>query len=188
MKKQLMTFQDEMNNTAHKMGIDPEIIHYGFKAELSFLIDCLIILSICLFLDKFIEGCIFITVFSFLRIFCGGYHCSSYISCGIVYGITVIISCVVLITFPITYNVYFHMLLTLILFLITPVENKNNPLSDSDTIQYRIIARKRIMLVFAIDIILFLFNVVWANSIIGAVMLSISGFCIIQLFINRLEQ
>lgn len=188
MKKQLMIFQNEMNNTALKMGIDPEIIRYGFKAELSFLIDCFITLSICLLLNKFIEACIFITVFSFLRVFCGGYHCNSYISCGIIYGITVIFSCTVLNTFHIIYNINFHMLLALILFLISPVENKNNPLSDSDIIQYRIIARRRIILVLAIDILLFLFDVVWVNSIFGTVMLSISGFCIIQLFINRLEQ
>ncbi|MBR4164333.1 MAG: accessory gene regulator B family protein [Solobacterium sp.] len=75
------------------MNFDFEIIRYGFKVETAFIIDVMIALIACTIIHKSLHACIFILCFSFLRIYCGGYHCKTYFTCGFSYVAMILLSC-----------------------------------------------------------------------------------------------
>lgn len=62
-------------------GYDYEVVMYGIKIIVFNVITVFICISIALLLNKFLFGLLFITIFSFLRIKYGGYHCKNPITC-----------------------------------------------------------------------------------------------------------
>lgn len=74
----------KLNDTEEKV----EIYTYGLELIISTLCAWLSILFISLILNDVLSGVIFISFYSTLRFFVGGYHAKSYLKCFIVSNIT----------------------------------------------------------------------------------------------------
>lgn len=181
-------FQKELLKTAGDLGIDHEVIRYGFKVELSFLVDCMISAVICALFHRFWYSVLFIWAFSYLRIYCGGYHCKTYLSCGLVYILTVTISCLAIAKLYFMSRLLIHFLIAVPLVLLVPAENQNNRIEAEDYENYRHEAVKRLFIILAADMIMSLLQKHEISAVIGSVLLSMLVFCGIQFVINQNER
>lgn len=176
--------EKQILETATMMKIDPEIIKYGWQIEIAFVIDCVISLVLCSALKCSVQAVCFTLLFIFLRVYCGGYHCKSFLSCGMVFTFIVTLSSVLasLICFN---SILYQIPLYLILAIICPVENENNTLSIEEKKRYRKIARKRLMIVFVFNTCCLHWKILFLNSIIFMDLLWLTVLCIFQFYFNR---
>lgn len=172
-------FTNRLRKASEEMNVDYEVVKYGLRVEGAWLLDCIIAIAVCSLLHLAIEAITFILIFTYLRQYCGGYHCKSYLSCGISY-----VCAVTGISLLSHANSSIASLIAgvtgwVILFTISPVQNENNILEDSEIPVYRMIARKRLTIIMMISVILLLFG----QSQLCTVLLTIcylSILCIIQ--------
>ena len=61
-----------------------DVYVYGFELLLSFLFTTLLIVTLGLAFQRFLETTVFLGVFIFLRSYSGGYHASKYYACTLV--------------------------------------------------------------------------------------------------------
>ncbi len=146
-------FVDKLHNASTELQIDFNIVLYGLKVEIAFWLETLIILFLCACLHKLQEGVVFICSFTFLRSYCGGYHCKTLIQCGLVTIFMVILSCLAekyvsnlhycWITIPFMY-----------LFVVSPVQNENQILNAKEIGLYSIYAKIRLTLLLVLYLFL----------------------------------
>lgn len=155
----------ELSNRLVSYWLSIKVIHkehfrayaHGCELIISDMISNLILFIIAVLLEKVVEMFIFLVVFSFIRMVCGGYHASSYRNCILLFTFTTIV--VIIFTVWCTDKGLYAILVLMsviadaCLFILAPVDNPNKPLSKNETIKYRKKTRKR--LVFINMIILF---------------------------------
>lgn len=113
-----------------------EVYTYGIEIILSTLAEIISILISAIVFSSFIEGMIFVIVFSSLRLFAGGYHAETYKKCfGVTLGVFLLTLSIANVTSKLFCEKIFWVLLCLVsIYIITraPVLNKNQPLSEHE--------------------------------------------------------
>lgn len=119
---------------------DKEIYQFGFEVTLLKCAHIITMLLIGLAFHMLAEAVLFLVAYSSLRIYAGGYHSKSKIRCYI-------ISCLMMSTvlFIAKHQQQLNPLFFLsaafvsmcIIILLSPVENKNNPLDDTEKTHYK---------------------------------------------------
>ncbi len=133
----------------------PEYI-YGIELFFSSFVCTVLLLLIGAISGVFTESVVFIVGFSALRIYTGGYHSKSFIMCNIS---TLSIYFTVLFLYTYLYEFITKLYVTipvfgfslLLMLILCPVENENNPLESSEFV----LCKAKATLVLIIEIVVF---------------------------------
>ena len=170
---------------AEEKQIDFEIIEYGFKVEMAFLIDVFLAMLFCSFIDQTWQSLIFITAFSFLRTECGGYHCKTYFTCGSLYICMVFSSCLLNCLFVLKGHEWLILVPIAYLYLVSPVQNENHTLCKEEKEVHKKQVRIRLMISCIAYFALWVMDqYIWMRMQFYVV-LWLSLLCLIQQFQNR---
>ena len=116
-----------------------EVYIYGTELLLSFIISTSIILAIGLITNRFINTIVFLTVFTLLRRFTGGFHANTYLTCKL-FTIGTYLA-VLLVSEKLTINHISFLMLSLfgliIICLWGPIEHPNKPITDSSKKRFK---------------------------------------------------
>ena len=118
---------------------DKEIYQFGFEVTLLKCAHIITMLLIGLAFHMLVEAALFLVAYSSLRIYAGGYHSKSRLRC---YIISCFMMCAVLLIakqqqFNPTLFLCAAFVSMCIIFLLSPVENRNNPLDDTERKHYK---------------------------------------------------
>lgn len=130
------------NNLVHSNVIkeeDAEIYIYGINQILVSVLNVSSALIIGLILDMILESVIFMAAYIPLRSFVGGYHAKTPVRCYILSLIMITVVLTGMKYLPVAEIVCYAVLLAtvLIVFLLSPVEDKNKPLDEIEQKVYR---------------------------------------------------
>ncbi len=157
---------NQMAYILSKNGIikkDEESIYaYGTEVTLMLLSSVVTILAIGVVFSKLLEMLIFITVYSVLRGYAGGYHASSHFKCYLcsVFIFMVVLCCIIFLPTEIKHIILLPTLLIndITLFLIAPTQNLVNPKTTKELKNHKI---KMLILIAIINIGVIVF---WKSS------------------------
>lgn len=128
------------------------VYKYGINQMLNMLLNTITFLMIGLFFDMVLETVIFTSAYIPLRIYAGGFHAKTPFKCWIVSALMLLF--VLLFIRYMDVNIKFYDFLALIgsiiIFFLSPVEDKNKPLDDVEKVVYK----KRCIFVFVIELLI----------------------------------
>ena len=135
---------------------------YGFEITISTLIAMLSIAFISVLFDNILYSVLFIIFFYSIRLFCGGYHASSYLKCFILTN-SIFVSTILLSKLVIKFDLKQIVILlvifsSILIFLFSPVKNKNHPHSKERYIKFKIIS-KVLTIVYTLSYFLLFFHI-----------------------------
>lgn len=135
---------------------DYEIYIYGFKLIISLCCSLAFILCLSLFINMVSETLFFLLGFLFTRTICGGYHAKHFYSCfistNIIYISFIGLSFFIDNQYTKQIAIIFLIISSLIIFLFSPVNNKNNPMSEYRKKKNRIISKIMSIILIIISI------------------------------------
>ncbi len=121
-----------------------EFYFYGLQLAISKLFFFLVILAISLFTKTFLVSMAFVLMYSAIRQFSGGHHCRSEVSC---FFVSILLYLVMILFYDIDmYGGKIFLCITtvislLLIFILSPVEHKNKPLSTDERKKFGIISK-----------------------------------------------
>ncbi len=119
-----------------------EVYIYGTELLLSFLISTSVILTIGLITNRFINTIVFLTVFTLLRRFTGGFHANTYLMCKLftigTYLIVLFVSEKITITF--VPFLVLSLIGLIVICLWGPIEHPNKPITDFNKKRFKTIS------------------------------------------------
>lgn len=129
---------------------------YSFEITIASIVNLFLALISALYFQVFFEGVIYLITFAILRKNTGGFHFNNYILCIGIYWITCVISFAMLKEIHITENLKLLIILLCYIYIliVSPIENKNNPLSSNQIKYLTIKIRKIIFFLFMLAIFL----------------------------------
>ncbi len=169
----------EHNNVELKKKGSQEICAYGIEITLSTIVNYVLLFVIGAVFKNIISSVIFGIVFTTIRHYIGGYHCTTYLRCNLTFcGIFT----TVLLLGQILLNWVNISILILILlwsglgvWYLGPVENKNKPVTSEQLQRCRIIAKYIYIFDFAISIFLYFckpyYGIIMALTLLSVVVL-----------------
>ena len=117
------------------------IYKYGAEITISSLVGYILILMIGIVTHSFLNSIIFLLCFSSIRIFSGGYHADTYLKCNAKFVLLYFAIIGAEKIFPIKIAMYVGVLMVitsvLIMLILSPIENKNKPLTLEEKKEYR---------------------------------------------------
>lgn len=138
-----------------------EIYIYGFEITLSTLIAILSIICISLLFNNILFFVSFLLFFYSIRLFCGGYHASSYFRCFLltntIFMSTILLTKLIVICGLKWFVLVLVLLSSAIIFLFSPIQNKNHPYSYERYCKYKSISKGLTISYTITYILLFLF-------------------------------
>lgn len=142
---------------------DINIYRYGYILLFEVMINILIALGIGIILGKVTEILFFLACFIILRSFCGGYHANSIWKCIFLSNLVMTISILSNIllskyTMPISLFFILEICFSIIICVLSPVDNKNKRLSNNEKSFYKKCTIIVSVAENSIGIILMLFN------------------------------
>jgi len=171
---------DGTKKKAAEMNIDYEIIQYGFRVEAAFIIDIIIALIACAIIHKTLQACVFILCFSYLRTYCGGFHCKTYITCGLAYVAMIFLCCRYESLIVIQHTPAIIIVPIVYLFMISPVQNENNILNEREIVIYRKKARFRLVVTGIAYLLFHLLSMYTIQTMMFFSVSCLSFLCILQ--------
>ncbi len=138
---------------------DRELYVYGFNQGLNILLNLITTLVVGLLFRNILELAIFIAAYIPLRSFAGGYHAKTPLRCYI-YSIIMLILVSVGMRYLLFVDMVYYVILAisaLIIFVLSPVEDKNKPL---DKIELKVYRKRTLLILLAELIICVLSNVI----------------------------
>lgn len=122
---------------------DQEIYTYGLHQGIIMIVNILTFILIGLSFRMIRESLMFMIFYIPLRTYAGGYHAKTPTSCYIlsIFMIILVLLAVKTVSWTISIIIGISLLSGIIIFALSPVEDKNKPLSDSQMIRYRQMAR-----------------------------------------------
>lgn len=131
-----------------------EICAYGIEITLSSIINYLLLLMIGFLTQSIIPAVIFGVVFTIIRLYIGGYHCSSYLQCNLTFCVIYILVLFLgkLLLQWVDLSILLLMLLWcgLGIWFLGPVENANKPTTSEQRKRCHVIA----MFIYLFDVVL----------------------------------
>lgn len=166
-----------------------EIYQYGIEITISSIWNFVLILTVSLLLGNFISGIVFQLFFIPLRMYCGGYHATSYLRCSVIFVITYVLIFLLgtALSSVFKYYIYIAEVILLLAFIpilvFSPVKNKNKKLSDSTAKKCRVISILLYIILALISIICCYTEMY--GSIMVITLMSVSVMILIEIFMQR---
>lgn len=146
---------------------DRDIYIYGFEIILSTLIVTGTLLTLGIILNKILLTLVFMFIFIILRIYTGGYHSEKFKSCFVIsiaiYLSELLLNDLVADNLKLKVGIILILIASSIIYRLSPVEHKNNPLSFEDKKKYKKISRVITLLILVLTLIGFYINDVLIN-------------------------
>lgn len=135
-----------------------EIYVFGFEAIIATVINFVIILVLGASFGLLLEAVIYLLAFSILRVYCGGYHAKTHLSCILtfvfLFGIVMTIIALTPSNLYSIISVTLGICCVLIVFVLAPIEHENRRFQGNEYKQFRLISR--IIAVVELLIIIFI--------------------------------
>jgi len=126
---------NEINNEEY------DIYLYAFETIIAFIINIAVILFVGFIFDRFTETLLFLLFYCPIRQFSGGYHADNYKKCLLAFIILYLANMYIiekLLSFKSNSIVIILMTISYIgIYLLSPQEHRNNPLSKSEVKKYK---------------------------------------------------
>ncbi|MGI6084818.1 MAG: accessory gene regulator ArgB-like protein [Acetivibrionales bacterium] len=152
-----------------------EIYIYGFIALLSTIINIAIVLTIGITAGIFLETIIFFLMFGVLRVYCGGYHAETHISCILIfigiYGFAMAVAKFLPVDYYVVFSLFAGTVSLLTVFLMAPIEHKNKPFIEDEYVKFKKMSRIIAALQFLLIIV---FNILFPDAAKVAVLVSLA--------------
>lgn len=137
-----------------------EIYDYSFEILISTLMNLLCLIIISLIFDKVLVTLLFIVGFIPLRSVAGGYHAKTHLRCSLILIATYLMFLKTITLIP-SSKVLLSVLCcslvsTILIFMLAPVQDKNNPLSDKEIEILKAKSRTMIVIYTALVTIMYL--------------------------------
>jgi len=166
-----------VNNLVNKNIIEPgtqEIYTYGIRQGILIIVNIATVVGVGLVLGLLAESIVFLVTYMLIRTYAGGYHAKSQLGCYIFS--TVAVTVILLGIKHITYSCFIYLIATLIsatvIYVLSPIENINKPLSQKEKILYGKKSRKLVGIFTAVSLIMWFMEVKSiAKSIVMAMLL-----------------
>lgn len=143
--------------------IDEDIYSYGMFMFLSFSFFLLLTVIIGFFLNCLIESLVFYFSFQLLRKYCGGYHADTSVKCEIITTIVCLLSVLSIKAVNLwkMVNPFFIIAIffSVIIFILTPVDTYENPLSNQEKKSFGKIGRIILLVMLSIISVTFVFKI-----------------------------
>lgn len=160
-----------------------KIYIYGFELLFSSITNTVIILIFGILVNQILVTLMFLFVFVTLRRSTGGYHADTYLKCKLC-TISVYLTVIFLSMFSAIPGWLFFSLFFLgaaIIFLYTPVENPNKPLTDHQKYTHRLLALIFYFIFFVLGLLIISFHKTLGNCIFftlsGVIALILISIC-----------
>ena len=138
----------EHNNAELNKTESQEICAYGIEITLSTIVNYVLLFAIGLVFKSIISSVIFGIVFTTIRHYIGGYHCTTYLRCNLTFcGIFIsvlLLGRILLNWVNISMLILILLLIGLGVWCLGPVENKYKPVTDDQLQQCHTIAKSAI--------------------------------------------
>ena len=135
-----MKWKRNLELAAEELNINMDCVWFGLKTEGLFLTESVVYLILFAWFGYLLSGLIFLAGFSFLRVYCGGYHCSSRLSCFLS-GLCICLSVCVLETYIPLHILQVLMIVSIVyLCVVCPAENDRYHSVRKMTVQSKCIA------------------------------------------------
>lgn len=120
-----------------------EVYNYCFESTLVVLLSYTVLLLLSLMFSEFISTFIFVAFFTLFRKTSGGFHAKNYTICGIISLISYLFFLFILknMTFLFNYNSLIMIISLAIIFVLSPISDKNKPFSYKQYRLFKIISR-----------------------------------------------
>ena len=124
---------------------DYEVYKYGFEVLIAFILNIAIVLIIGLLFNKVFYSLVFLVCYCPIRQFVGGYHANNYTKCLLIFILIFILT--MNIPLNIDFQIYTFMIFIIStlsyigIFILAPLEHRNNPLTLSDIKKYKKISK-----------------------------------------------
>lgn len=169
----------EHNNVELKNTDSQEICAYGIEITLSTIANYVLLIVIGMLFNSFISSVIFGAVFTTIRHYIGGYHCTTYLRCNITF--CGIFTFVLLLGQLLLNRINISVLILILLWsgigiwYLGPVENKYKPVTENQLKQCHTIAKYIYVVDFAVSVFLYFwkpyYGIVAALTLLSVVVL-----------------
>ncbi|HHU89594.1 MAG TPA: accessory gene regulator B family protein [Clostridiaceae bacterium] len=171
----LQKFSEQFTDFLLMKGIieseNREIYTYGFVALFSTAINTIIVLTIGIIAGIILESIFFVLMFGILRVYCGGYHAETHISCVLIFIGIYIAAMAIARLLPIeaqsVFSVFAGIISFFLIFLLAPIEHKNKPFIDDEEIKFRRMSR----IIASVELMSILIITAFFSRAIGAAVL-----------------
>lgn len=135
---------------------DIEIYNYCFETTIVSLISHCSLFILSVLLNEFICSMIFLISFSVFRRICGGYHTDSYTKCSIMSLLSYLAMILIIKKINIIFCLSFYILIIglIIIFLLSPIQDKNKPFTEKQYKRFKIISKSFATILITLFIIL----------------------------------
>ena len=136
---------------------DYEIYKYGFEVLIAFIVNTVVILSIGLLFNKLFYSIVFLICYCPIRQFAGGYHANNYTKCLLIFILIFILT--INTSSNVDSQIYTLMIFIIStlsyigIFILAPLEHRNNPLTLSEIKKYKNISRILTGIVYILTLI-----------------------------------
>lgn len=143
-------------------GEDRPIYVYGFEILFSTLFSLSSVTVLSCLLGHAAYALFFVLFFFSLRLFCGGYHASTYAKCFLITNLTflstVVYTEVILRLNLVSVMPVLFLLSAVTVFVFAPVKNENHPCTEKTYRKNKVISRVLVILYFAVYLCIFVFS------------------------------
>ncbi|RDY22947.1 accessory regulator [Romboutsia maritimum] len=159
-------------------AIDSEeygIYTYGFEVLFASIINLTIIIGTGIIFDKFLHTLVFLGCYCPIRQFAGGYHADNHKRCILnffcIFLLTIVMAdCLDFIGFR-SLIIFIAILNSISIYILAPIEHRNNPLSDAEKTKFKKITRILTTLLLMTIIISIHFGTLYEYTLYGVLAL-----------------
>ena len=181
-----------VNNLVNKNIIEPgkqEIYTYGIRQGILIIINIATVVGIGLVMGLLAESMVFLVTYMLIRTYAGGYHAKSQLGCYIFS--TVAVTVILLGIKHITFSGSIYLLATLIsatiIYVLSPIENINKPLSQKEKILYGKKSRTLVGIFTTVSLMMWFIGIKSIAKSIVMAMLLVGVLMIVGKIINKME-
>lgn len=168
---------------------EKSIVRFGVSMMISNIITLVVAIVIAMVLRMLPEGILLLVSIIVLRQYAGGYHANSQRLCAFISCIIYIVGLIIIRNNTI-YNIIqliVCLVATIIIFFLSPVDNINNELSDSEK-KY---LKNKVRILLSIEVVIFVMLLIngaeyWSEIIVVAIMI-VAGLVLIGFIKNRIR-
>lgn len=147
---------------------DKEVYEYSFEILLSSILNFTAVIVLAIFTRKIMEAILFVMGFVPLRTLAGGYHAKNHFRCFLILLFTYSLFLLTVFFIPVKFIVTTTILLILssilLIFLLSPVEDHNKPLTEEESKKFK---RKSRISILVYSLIVFGLSFLFTNKIFG---------------------
>jgi accessory gene regulator B len=166
-----------------------EIYTYGIRQGILIIINIATVVGIGLVMGLLAESMVFLVTYMLIRTYAGGYHAKSQLGCYIfsTVAVTVILLGIKHITFSGSIYLFATLISATIIYVLSPIENINKPLSQKEKILYGKKSRTLVGIFTTLSLMMWFIGIKSIAKSIVMAMLLVGVLMIVGKIINKME-